>query len=367
MKKYFLSLIPLAVVFLFSFCGKKGPIQPPVPKIPQAIKRMRVTQRGNVLILGWNNPMAYLDGSPLTEISEVEIWLFIEKGESVKEESQVGMRAFLKGARLAESIRKDELSDYRHYISDMPFAFYYFHRLAEADLTLRRFIFGFVIKDRKRRKSGFSDLIFFIPHKVPLPPHHPRAVAFKDRVEISWEPPEANIDKSSPPQLLGYNVYRFGEGGKELRISTNLIKERKFDDKDIIVGKTYRYLVRASLDENPPFIESDNSEIVEILVEDTFPPVPPTGLISIAGENMIALSWDMVQEEDLAGYRVWKRTEGEEEYTLLTPQPLWENSYNDMTVEKNITHYYCITAVDKTGNESEKSEPVSDIIREGFS
>jgi hypothetical protein len=71
-----------SLILILSFCGKKGPIQPPVIKVPQKIENPEAKQRGDNILLRWANPTAYSDGSPLSEIKEIEIWLLEETEES---------------------------------------------------------------------------------------------------------------------------------------------------------------------------------------------------------------------------------------------------------------------------------------------
>jgi fibronectin type 3 domain-containing protein len=116
----------------------------------------------------------------------------------------------------------------------------------------------------------------------------------------------------------------------------------------------------------PTLAESDNSDVIEVLAKDTFAPAVPSGLVSIAAEDFISISWDANLENDLAGYRVWRKMEGEDEFTLLTPQPVQENAFNDTNVGKNKRYYYAVSAQDKSGNESPKSESVSQTIKDGL-
>ena len=106
--------------------------------------------------------------------------------------------------------------------------------------------------------------------------------------------------------------------------------------------------------------------IVKILAKDIFAPSPPSGLLTIAAKNVIALTWDVNQEADLAGYRVWRKDMEGGEFVPLTPLPIRENAFNDTEVEKNVKYYYAVTAKDRSGNESEKSAIVFEIIMEGI-
>jgi fibronectin type 3 domain-containing protein len=84
------------------------------------------------------------------------------------------------------------------------------------------------------------------------------------------------------------------------------------------------------------------------------------------GANFITLIWDAGREKDLAGYKVWRREAGLGQFVPLTPQPILENTHTDTSVEKNKRYEYAITALDRSGNESSKSETVSEIIKDGW-
>jgi len=369
MKRFSLFLVPLFLLFTFVFCGKKGPILPPIKKIPQKVEVFEIAQRGKKLILEWENPAAYKDGSSLSDIAEIEIWHVEQEREDAEKESggdkKVTLAEFERIARLAVSIKKERFSAYRAKGNEAPGKFRYFYELTGKDFTPKNLTFGLRVKDRKKRKSAFSDLLSIEPKIISLPPAGIKATVFKDRIEITWNPAEKNIDQSSPPHFKGYNIYKLNEAGSAYRLNSQLVKERKYGDKDILLGEVYRYFLRAVISDSPPLSESDNSEVIEVLAKDTFAPAVPSGLVSIATEDFISISWDANLEKDLAGYRVWRKMEGEDKYISLTPLPIQGNAFNDASVEKNKRYYYAITALDKSGNESPKSESVSQNTKEG--
>ena len=88
--------------------------------------------------------------------------------------------------------------------------------------------------------------------------------------------------------------------------------------------------------------------------------------LSVTGADVLSLSWETNSERDLKGYRVWRKAEDESNFVVLTPDPILENSFTDASVEKNKRYYYAITALDKNRNESEKSDAVSEIIKESM-
>jgi hypothetical protein len=364
----FLFLLPVFIVMgIFTSCGKKGPILPPVPKIPQKISEIEVFQRGQKIILMWNNPTAYLDGSPLTTISEIGIWLNVSPAEKTTAKASVDFKRFNSRARLDAAFKKEDFSRIVNNAKYLPFEFQYIYRLTGSASLSRRHTFGIKVKDRRGRISEYSDLRALDPVKLSLPPREPRVIAFKDRIEVQWDSPNINIDRSSPPNFKGYNIYRSEREGEQLILNSGLVEGTQFEDRDVLIGNTYQYVIRASTTLVPPFFESDDSAVVEVVFEDTFPPAVPTGLMTVAGESFIALSWEIPQDSDLAGFHIWRRADDEEEFVLITSEPIWENAYSDSLVEENKRYHYAVSAVDRSGNESQKSEIISDIIKEGSS
>lgn len=389
MKKFFPILILASLLVSLVSCGKKGPILPPVPRIIQKVEALEISQRGEKLLLEWENPTAYIDGSPVSEITAVEIWVMeIEKesaekegtgaeepgkktGKSKKDEKEIPEKKknltseeFDKKARLLALVEQNEFS--RHLVNpdSGPWRYRYSYLLTERDFRLERLVFSLRVKGKGRRKSEFSRLLSVKPAVISLPPLEVKASLFQDRIEISWKAADKNFDQTSPARFKGYNIYRSEEKEQPSRLNEKLVKEEKFSDSGFLLGKVYRYFVRASATELPPFMESEDSDVVEIQAEDVFAPAAPSGLISIATENTISLTWDDNTEADLAGYRVWRRMEGESEFKLLTPQPIQGNAFSDTTVEKNKEYDYAVTALDKAGNESSRSRSISEIIKD---
>ena len=391
MKKFFPVLTLACLLVWLVSCGKKGPILPPVPKIIQKIEAFEINQRGEKLLLEWENPAAYIDGSPVSEITEVEIWVMevekkstekigtetegpgekkAEKNEEDKKDipekkNNLNSEEFEKKARLLALVRQEEFSQHLVDPDTETRRYRFSYLLSEKDFRLERLIFSLKVKGKGRRKSEFSRLWTIKPEVISLPPREIKASVFQDRVEISWKAADRNFDQTSPARFRGFNVYRSEGKDQPRRLNDKLIKEGKFSDKNFLLGKVYRYFVRASASEPPPLIESGDSEVIEIQAKDTFAPAAPSGLTSIAAESYISLSWDSNTEADLAGYRVWRRVAGESEFELLTPQPIRGNAFIDARAEKSRGYDYAVTALDKAGNESPKSEIVSEIIKDG--
>jgi hypothetical protein len=362
MKNFFSALFATFLVFFCLYCGKKGDILPPLVRFPQAIEEIRAVQKSDRIILTWINPTAYEDGSTLSSIEVVEIWALEEKTGIEESSAKILAEEFEKVAKPLAVIPQDRFEDYAVQDGTDKRLMAYAYDLS-GDFLSKKYTFGLRVKDRKRY-SAFSVLVSVKPMVLPLPPTEVKAEVFADRIEITWKPLSGSSDSSSAPNVKGYNVYRsMGEEGPQRR-NSRLVEEEKYGDRDFVFGQTYRYFVRASATETSPYLESEDSEAIEIFAKDTFAPEPPQGLVSVSGQDVVAISWDPNEEEDLAGYRVWRREEGTEEIGLLTPEPIKESVYNDRAAEKGKMYAYAVTAVDISGNESRISNIIIDGIRE---
>ncbi len=61
------------LLFLALGCGRKGPLQEPLPRIPQKVEDFSAVQRENKITFSWQPPERYLDGRPL-EVKATEIY-----------------------------------------------------------------------------------------------------------------------------------------------------------------------------------------------------------------------------------------------------------------------------------------------------
>lgn len=91
----------------------------------------------------------------------------------------------------------------------------------------------------------------------------------------------------------------------------------------------------------------------------TGPSSPPEGLSGLGGRGFVRLSWIPSDDGSVAGYHVWRRVENEQTYSRLTPLPIPETEYADLTVSPMKTYYYSVTAVDVNGCESAYSPEVA--------
>jgi len=384
-------LLILTLLCLMASCGKKGPIELPLLRVPQAVGDLAAFQRGSTCLLTWTNPSAYVDGSPLGEIAELEIWLIKEDRGTEGARTTWTAAAFADKAELLGRISQEELASLRREGAKTAAELTYRYALAGDDMGKKVFTFSLRVSDLKKRASQFAAPVSLEALAPLAPPRSVQAVVFEDHIRVSWEgqepaqeeaalvmipviipliTPPMNVPvtppttpSTTPVPSAGFNIYRSEGDSPAIRENPSLLETSEFLDKDFLFGRTYRYFVRAALESKPP-LESDDSEAVEVVTKDVFPPAPPSGLTAISGPGFIALSWEGGREPDLAGYRIWRRPAGEGEFTPVATLTQAESSYSDLKVEKNRGYEYAITALDAAGNESPKSAAATGIVRD---
>ena len=85
---------------------------------------------------------------------------------------------------------------------------------------------------------------------------------------------------------------------------------------------------------------------------DRTPPAPPNGLSAVAGDGFVEVSWLESEEDDLAGYLLYRNEE-------LLVSGLEETSYRDESVDNGTNYTYTVAAIDTSGNESSSSAPAA--------
>lgn len=352
----------LSALMLFSACGKKGPIEPPLVRVPQTVEDFAALQKGRQVRLLWTNPEAYVDGNPIAEVAAVEVWLVQQDRTARSAAEKWTGEEFGEAAELLVRISAGQFDDFRP-AEEVQTGLTYVYSPKEEDFGRLVLTFALRVRDGRNRASAFCGPVSLELLLPPLPPEKVAAEVFEDHILIRWED-AIDTGKDVPSSRPGgYNLYRSEEEVPARQLNSALIEKPEYSDKSFSFGRTYRYFVRAVL-ESAPWVESEDSVPVDILARDTFPPAPPTGLSVIGGPGFIALSWEASREPDLDGYRVWRRITGRGEFIPIASLTASESTFQDSEVEKKRRYEYAITAFDAAGNESRKSEPASGILRD---
>jgi hypothetical protein len=353
--KHFIRLnlfLFLSLSTLFIACGKRKPPLPPIEKVSQKVE-ISGFQRGNQIRLAWTLPKQNASSKNVQNISRADIYRIAEPINS------------------SETLNEEEFYNRSNIIASLPITdadfskkiVTYYDTLQFAGQNIRlRYAIRFV--NASGSKAAFSNYLLIEPiAKIANFPNLSPVFVTQDEIKLEWQSPETNIDGSKPANIIGFNVYRASEKEETGQlINSNPLTKNEFSDKNFEFETKYRYFVRTvSLGNNAEPVESQESNIVEILPKDTFPPSSPSSLTIAATPNSISIFFVPNSERDLAGYKVFRSTD-KENWQLLNEKLSETATYQDNKVESGKTYYYYVVAVDKFGNESEKSEIVSEII-----
>jgi len=150
------------------------------------------------------------------------------------------------------------------------------------------------------------------------------------------------------------------------KLTPSPIASPKFTDKRIAWGEKRCYTVRSTVRLGSATIESDAGPPECKVLVDSFAPAAPKGLAAISSAGAINLIWEPNTESDLAGYIILRGTphEGATDTPELEPigAPVTETRFSDAVVA-GTTHVYAVQAIDRAGNVSATSAPVTETAR----
>lgn len=352
--KAVIALLALGVLTSLN-CGKRRPPLPPNERVAQRVE-LSGFQRGSNVVLSWKMPARNAGKGSVLNISRADIYRLSEPASSslVLSEEEFASRSVL--------IATVPITDADFALKNITFR----DRLEFAGQAAR-LRYSVRLANASGQKAAFSNFVIIEPiARVASAPTSLSTIVSQDAIRLSWTPPGDNIDRSAPPNLLGFYVYRSeSESTPAKRLTDSPVTGSSYDDEFFEFGKQYFYFVRsvsASAEGAP--IESDESNIVSVRPVDTFPPSPPSAITLAAGQNVISIFFAVNPEKDVAGYKIYRSTDEtlpREQWELMTPDLLKANTFQDTRVESGKRYFYYLTATDTTGNVSGPSEVVSEV------
>jgi hypothetical protein len=332
------------------------PPLPPIERVPQRVE-LAGFQRGGHVLLSWKMPARNAAAGSVLNISRADIYRL---AESVTSPLSLSEEEFASRSVLIATLK---ITDADFGLKTMGFT----DNLEFAGQPVRlRYAVRFV--NASGQKAGFSNFLLIEPAaNIASNPTALETKVTQDAILLNWKAPEANVNGSKPPNIIGYNVYRSGSEKEPAKLlnQTPVTKE-DFADEFFEFDKDYFYFVRTvSVGNDAVPTESLESNIAKVHPKDTFPPSPPEAITLAAGPTSISLFFAVNPEKDVAGYKIYRSTDpglAKPSWELLTPELLTTNTFQDLRVESGKTYYYYLTATDKNGNVSEPSEVVSEIV-----
>ena|GEM_PF-178348 len=352
-------LLPFA--FSFSACGKRRPPLPPVEDVPQRTDLLSGVQRGNQVVLSWPAPRRNAPDISVQSIRRVDVYRL---AEAVDDPLPLTEEEFSARATLIGSVPFEQIQQATETIS-------YTDELALREPVRLRYALRYV--NASGQRAAFSNFLLIEPaasvSKPPVVNATPEITA--NAVTLRWQAPAANVDETTPANLLGYNVYRASRAQNEpaqTPLNSRPVTATSFADQSFAFGEEYVYVVRAvSLGTGGEPVESLNSNAVIVKPLDTFPPAPPKGLTAAASPAPLRVSifFAANTERDIAGYNLYRSEDPNiplEQWTKLNRNPLDRTTFQDEAVQSGKKYFYYVTAQDSAGNVSRPSDVASEIV-----
>jgi hypothetical protein len=355
----FLAGLLLTVSAFSPACGKRRPPLPPAESIRQRTELLSGAQRGNQVILSWPAPLRNAPAESVQSIRRIDVYRLAQRPDAPLPltEEEFAARATLVGSVTYEQIQS--AGNTLSYTDTLELA---------GEPTRLRYALRYV--NAAGQRAAFSNFLLIEPAaKIAQPPTLTGIAEGESALTVGWQPPAANIDGSTPVNLLGYNIYRTTLSQTELGqtpINASLVQGTLYADKNFSFGEQYTYVVRAvSLGTGGQQVESLNSNTLTVTPRDVFPPSAPSSLTIAPAPGRLSIFFPANPERDVVGYNIYRTTDPalpKELWTKLNKELLARTTYQDETVEPGKKYYYYLTAVDAAGNTSPPSDVISETV-----
>lgn len=382
-----------AVALLNAGCASPGEPSARKPPVPNAISDLAASQHGNAVLLTFTVPQVSAEGKSLEHLPTVDIYRDFQRFSRAGEERPVAPRR----STLLTTIPSDLVPQFVargqfRYMDHFGAADFMAHPDAIAVYSVRTSVLG-------KKLSAQSNVVAERVYPAPEPISDLRAKATSTAVVLVWTAPQRTpIGPLS--SVASYRIYR-REAQAEPKSSgesqgvqapdsarlpgtvpsssarqTPLVKIGEspspgFSDTQIEFGNTYVYSVRSVTSYSGASVESGDSNFVTVTPRDVFPPAAPNGLIGIfapaasGAAAHVDLSWSVSPETDLAGYHVYRSEQAGVLGALLNAKLLLTPAFRDMNIASGRRYFYSVTAVDRSGNESQPSAAVAVSVPDG--
>jgi hypothetical protein len=363
---------PMLALFLCAVPAWSGEVAVRPASPSHLVRDLHATRKGDRVTLTWSRPLAIPDRHEgaaricrniLPAIPRSSTALdSIACGKIVGEIGLQGSNSGASAVNVKSSVRAQA-----RFIDTLP------EDQKNSD-PLRFAVYRIELLDNRGRSAGFSN-----PASVPLAstlaPEGLHSELDVRGVYLIWDEDKEMAAKPSSWQF-DFRVHR-REKGSSTKVAVPYLRAvvhtRDGDrwtgvDTTMQWEKTYSYWVtpvtRIYSQDGRLIgeVEGSDSAPLEITTHNVFPPAAPERLLAmpsqIPKEKFVDLLWAPNTEKDIAKYNVYRREEGGEAVRIGSV-PGTVLSFQDKNVAATHRYFYRVSAVDKRGNESAKSQEES--------
>ena len=356
------KLIGILSLALSAGCGTVGAPQPPSLHLPEPVRDLRASRKGDKVTLTWTQPTETTDHEAVGRwVGTTNICRTIVPNSNMPAMSscseRVGQTAPQPAAKTALAAgQTDELSLELENSQPTAFAGY-----------------AVEVTNRRGRSAGLSNAVSVPLAPTRQPPGNLTAEVRADGVYFTATPVAGPVNDAL---RFSYRLYRRTEPAAAGE-NPALVAEQPTDDKFAAVDRNFEWekkysywitpatSVLAASGQPQAVVEGEDSAPVEVFTHDVFPPAEPTGVQAVFSgmmqQKFIDVTWVPNTENDLAGYNVY-RHEQNEAAARINGELVKTPAFRDSNVAAGHTYFYSVTAVDLRGNESARSQETSETV-----
>ena len=336
-------VLTLSLLFWLSGCGYVGDPLAPALHIPKPVLDLRVIERGRNLEISFTMPIVTGEGLPIREAGQIDLRF------GVAPAPPFDLNAWLAGARPLPlewpALLPPVVKPQKKGTKAAPVVLQTVTKAFDAESWAGKdVILGVRLTSPTGRFSAMSNLVAVSVIPPLTVPADFGADSQADGIHLKWTAP------TQPG--VHYRVTR-QIGDAPAQTIADLV-ETLYVDLVTAFGPTYHYTLQSYVRAGDINALSEPSADLAVPHTDHFAPGVPTGLAVLAGAKTIELGWDRNTDADLAKYRVY-RALGDGVFTRVAE--VEPPVFRDAQVQTGQRYRYAITAVDRLGNESARSEP----------
>ena len=340
------SGLPAALFLLLVLggCGFKTLPVAPQTVVPGAITDLRYELSEKGVTLFWSYPIETVSGDDLTEIANFVLYRAVMPAASYCETCPIpfGNPIILPGGALPGEGRKT----------------------ATYESTLLRpgnlYFFKVRSKTGWLAESADSNLVSFIWQIPPMAPTDLNVEVKDSAVSMHWQPVTVHIDGTSITEPVKYQVSR-SLGGAAFENIGEPVAATSFVDTSVSNGRKYFYRVQAVTVYDKGTVGGGLSDSVSATPVDQTPPAPPADVKAVYTASGIKIFWNSVEDNDLKGYRIYRRLSGETTSVKIGEVSEQFTLYDDQSAPENAVRlFYSVSSIDGSNppNESVRSPEV---------
>jgi uncharacterized protein len=343
LRQCILVLVVLIAGLFVVGCGKKTPPVPPDVAIPVAVKDLKYTHTLGNVSLAWSCPKESVAGMALDTIGYFMLY-----------QSKMPEDEYCSGCPV-------------DFVSTLKIDSNFLSSDEKIKIQLSDFLPGYHYSFMVKAHSGWN-IVSEESNKVSFwwdhPASEPAGLKLKvgdGQFQLSWHPVSTYTGGEPLSLPVFYQVYKGRTEGKEFSALGSPVKETRFVDSEVQNGREYFYQVQALHVYNDSMIPGGFSKIISAIPSDITPPSPPDLLSVVLVSNGVKILWDSVSAIDLAGYKIYRRTD-ETSWIVIGETSAGAFSYVDEKIlEGEGVWHYSVTSFDRAfpPNESSFSRQLS--------